>query len=326
MDIKLRWIVVVIGAGLSGCFSGLVDTDGLAGADAGKADAATADAPDAVVQDGPDASDAHDVQEMPSDSSAPDGDASDASDPDAQDASTQDAQDAPPDTLPDTPSDTPADTTPVAWCDAHGAGALFCDDFDGAIVWDDYVISPKATLALSTAQFSSPPRSLAFATEALTAAGTGEAYREKTLGTTTAPITWSYDALVKQVPPQGASILAQMVLRDGFDNRVRLSLLIEVPYVVTLEVETRLSGQPATYTHYPLAVEPPLGAWSNVSYTVSPSPRKLSIRIDDVPAIDGLPLSMLSGASVQGEVRVGGCYVAAPSEPWQFFYDNVLLR
>jgi len=326
MDTKLRWIVVVIGAGLSGCFSGLVDTDGLAEPDAGKGDAATADAPDAVVQDGPDASDAHDVQEAPPDSPAPDGDASDASDPDAQDASTEDALDAPPDTPTDTPSDTPADTTPVAWCDAHGAGALFCDDFDGAIVWDDYLISPKATLALSTTQSSSPPRSLAFATEVLTAEGTGEAYRVKTFGTTTGPVVWSYDALVKQVPLQGASILAQMVLQDGSDNRVRLSLLIEIPYVVTLEVETRLSGQSATYTHYPLAVELPSGVWSNVTYTVSSSPRKLSIRIDDAPAIDGLALTMLSGASVQGEVRVGGCYVAAPSEPWQFFYDNVLLR
>ena len=324
MDTKLRWIVVIMGAGLPGCFSGLVDTDGLATAvDAGAGDTATADAPDAVAPDAPDAvlqdatdaNDAHDVQDAPPDSSVPD---ADASDPDAQDVSTPDAQDA--------PSDTPADTTPVAWCEAHGAGALFCDDFDGAIVWDDYVISPKATLALSTAQFSSPPRSLAFATEVLTAAGTGEAYRVKTFGTTTAPVVWSYDALVKQVPPQGASILGQMVLRDGSDNRVRLSLLIEIPYVVTLEVETRLSGQPASYTHYPLAVEPPSGVWSNVRYTVSSSPRKLSIRIDDVPAIDGLPLSMLSGASVQGEVRVGGCYVEAPSEPWQFFYDNVLLR
>jgi hypothetical protein len=319
MDAKLRWIVVITGAGLSACFSGLVDTDGLAAsADAGNGDAATADVPDAVVQDAPDASDAHDVQDAP-DSSMPD---ADASDPDAQDVSTPDAHDAPS----DTPADTPPDTTPVAWCEANGAGALFCDDFDGATVWDDYVISPKATLALSTAQSSSPPRSLAFATEVLTAEGTGEAYRVKSFGTTAAPVVWSYDALVKQVPPQGASILAQMVLRDGSDNRVRLSLLIEVPYVVTLEVETRLSGQAATYAHYPLAVEPPSGVWSNVTHTVSSSPRKLSIRINDAPAIDGLALSMLSGASVDGEVRVGGCYVAAPSEPWQFFYDNVLLR
>jgi hypothetical protein len=305
MDVKLRWIAVIMGAGLSGCFSGLVDTDGLA-EDAGAGDTATPDVPDAAVQDASDASDAHDGQDAAPDSS-PD---ADASDPDAQDS------------LPDTP----ADTTPVTWCEAHGAGALFCDDFDGAVVWDDYLISPKATLALSTTQSSSSPRSLAFATEVLTAEGTGEAYRMKTLETTTAPVVWSYDALVKQVPPQGASILAQMVLQDGSDNRVRLSLLIKIPYVVTLEVETRLSGQPATYTHYPLAVEPPSGVWSNVTYTVSSSPRKLSIRIDDAPAIDGLALSMLSGASVQGEVRVGGCYVAAPSEPWQFFYDNVLLR
>jgi hypothetical protein len=318
MDTKLRWIAVTIGAALSGCFSGLVDTDGLAAAaDAGTGDAATADVPDAVVQDASDASDAQDVQDAPPDSS-PEADASDASDPDAQDVATPDVQDALP--------DTPADTTPVAWCGAYGAGALFCDDFDGAIAWDDYLVSPKATLALSTTQSSSPPRSLAFATEVLTAEGTGEAYRIKTFGTTTAPVVWSYDALVKQVPPQGASILAQMVLRDGSDNRVRLSLLIEIPYVVKLEVETRLSGQAATYTHYPLAVEPPSGVWSNVTYTVSSSPRKLSIRIDDAPAIDGLALSMFSGASVQGEVRVGGCYVAAPSEPWQFFYDNVLLR
>jgi len=305
MDVKLRWIAVIIGAGLSGCFSGLVDTDGLA-EDAGAGDTGTPDVPDAAVQDASDASDAHDGQDAAPDSS-PD---ADASDPDAHDA------------LPDTP----ADTTPVTWCEGHGAGALFCDDFDGAVVWDDYLVSPKATLALSTTQSSSSPRSLAFATEVLTAEGTGEAYRMKTLGTTTAPVVWSYDALVKQVPPQGASILAQMVLQDGSDNFVRLSLLIEIPYVVTLEVETRLSGQPATYTHYPLAVEPPSGVWSNVTYTVSSSPRELSIRIDDAPAIDGLSLSMLSGASVQGEVRVGGCYVAAPSEPWQFFYDNVLLR
>ncbi len=324
MDTKLRWIVVVVGAGLSGCFSGLVDTEGLAGADANTQDTATADAP---VQDAGDAGDVHDSSDALADSTETDADAPDS---DAQETALPDVQDAPsdatPDTPTDTPSDTPTDSPPVPWCEAHGAGALFCDDFDGATVWDDYVISPKATLSISTAQFLSPPRSLAFASEALSAEGTGEGYRAKAFGSTTAPVEWSFAALAKQVPPQGAAILGQMLLQDGSDNRVRLSLLVEIPYVVKLEVETRLAGQSASYSHYPLAAEPPSGAWSNVTYTVSSSPRKLSIRVDGAPAIDGLALSMLSGASVQGEIRVGACYVAAPSQPWQFFYDNVLLR
>jgi hypothetical protein len=312
---------VILAVGASGCFSGLVDVDGLA--DTPRSDASPPSDAASSSDGGQDASesdaaevDAADTDAADSDASPIDGSWPDVPQPDSQPEEAGDALEDPPET-PDA----------GGWCETQGAGALFCDDFEEAVVWDEYIVSSKAQLELTTAFSSSPEHALEFHADALTQQGTGEGYRAKSMGAFGQEFTLSYELRVEQVPSAGgAAIASQLILRDSAGLELRLSILVDIPYDVSLEVESRPSGQQPSYSNYPLATALPTGHWAKVAYSVSPAPRKLSVRVDGSPAVTDLPLTMLDGSELEAEIRIGGCYVEAPSDPWTLLYDNVSFR
>jgi len=319
---------------VTGCFTTLVEVDDLGSGEAG-ADAqaeAGGDAPaDSAPDQGADAepSDAADagadVGSDASEDAAVDG-ADDAVDADGNTDAAPD-QDAP--DVTDAPVDTVADSDASGgWCDTNGVGAVFCDDFEGALVWDGENVSPASSLTVTTAGALSPPRSLELHVNAFSQGGDGEAYRTQHAGPTSGALTFSYAMYLDTVASsQGAVIPSQLVLVDGGGVELRLSILITTPYAVKLETETRIPGQSTKYDEYSLVGQPPLGGWVTLAYQVSESnPRELSITLDGQPALQGLALDVLQTAQVTPSVHLGACYAEAPSDPWTIRYDNVLLR
>jgi hypothetical protein len=327
-------LVIPLAVGAAGCFSGLVDVEGLS--ETQRSDASSLDGGQDALSDTPSAESSLPDTSLP-DTSLPDTSLPDTSSPDTSsdaqpDSPTPDSSDAPLDSSSpeagDAFDDSP-DTSDASggWCETQGAGALFCDDFENAIAWDAYNVSPKSYLEITSALSLSPEHALEFHSDALTQAGTGEGFRTKSMAASSQAITFSYGLWVEQVPAnQGASIPSQWVLRDGSELVLRLSILIAIPYEVSLEIEVRPPGQQASYLHYPFATSVDPGQWVEVKYVLSASPRKLSIYFDNAIAINDVPLTMLDGSPVASEIRVGGCYVEAPSDPWTFVYDNVLFR
>ena len=254
----------------SGCFSGLVDLDGLEGAgDAGTA----ADAP-----------------------------------------------------LPETsiPEASNEDGPVLGWCEAQG-DVVFCDDFETALAWDDVIVSPKATVEVSTDLASSPSHSLAFAVAPITEEGQGEAYRTKELPASSGPMSLSLHVWLDEVPEeQGELIPVQLILGDDSGLSQRLSVLQSIPDGTVLEVETHDGGQ-TDYEHYDFALNAPTKRWVRIEYRVTGVPRRLSIYLDGQPALQDLQLSALGGGELSVAVRVGGAYVSAPSDGWKVYFDNVLF-
>lgn len=292
-----RRIAPVVVLLVPGCFSSLVDLEGIEG----------------EADTGPAAADASaDAVEASADASTSDGSADDTAVSDAPD-------DAP-------PVDATGEDGPVlGWCESQGPSAVFCDDFDQAILWDDEIVSPKASLGVSTSQASSAPRSLAFSVEPVTQSGQGEAYRRKQLPALAGSFSFSLQVWLEEVPvDQGEMIPVQLVLEDGSDLTLRLSILAETPYGTQLEVETIDQGQ-KSYDHYGLVSDVALGKWVRLAYRVSAAPRKLSLYADGEPMLQDLALASLGDGEIAPEIRVGGCYVSAPSEAWKVYYDNVLV-
>ena len=320
----LRPALLLATAAIGGCFSTLVTLDDLgsgdavndAGAETGADAGANADAnADVIPETGADVD--------PVDGS----DSSDAADGADTPEAAQDAFDAPEaaDAAVEVEAETDADGR---WCDQNGMGALFCDDFDGALVWDEEIVSPAAQLQVTTSDAQSPPRSLEFHSNAFTQGGQGEAYRVKNVAATSAALAFSYAFFLDTVPSsQGATIPTQLILRDGNGVTLRLSILVTAPYAMKLETERQASGQTTQYKDYSFAVQAAQHQWVTVSYQVTASvPRKLDVMIDGQLALEGLALDDLQGLEVTPSIWVGACYVEAPTDPWTLRFDNVLLR
>jgi hypothetical protein len=210
------------------------------------------------------------------------------------------------------------------WCDAHGAGHQFCDDFSGSDLtkpWTGFFSTGTPMETSNTVDFTSPPASDAFAITGGSDMIFHITHRYGAVPTSTVAAFDLRSTLAFSAADGGQLTLLQLYYQEDFRVSLRLGK-------DGLAIDHDLAGTTVTY---PVKGTITPGAWTRVTLTVvlsSGGAGSLGVTLDDQSglAVSGIQTTgYVVGASTQNSLELMLGYKAAgPLPTGEIDYDDVL--
>jgi hypothetical protein len=250
-----------------------------------------------------------------------------AADAVASDAPSGDAADAGDASTIGDAGDAAAEASGSGYCATLGGTHALCEDFDedGGFVSSFPItfVTAKASVALDTSAFVSPPSSLVVKTPQ--GGSSDHAYVQRPFTATASTVTYSFDvrfdSWTSASSPSG--IFAAVIIDDGQPDFHVLSVYTTATYAA-LEESFRAADGGNSYIDHTFNSAFALGAWRRLSIAIDLVKRTVAASLDGNGVVGPVALDP-SWKAGPPTITLGFTYVAAQTQSWQARYDDVVF-